>query len=222
MMTAMVVIDNTTDFSQKIKVDARTIHQAALKEASVAGFLPSEEVTLLDLLYGMMLPSGAEASSALARSIAGSEAEFVRMMNDEADRLGMKHTHFANASGLHDADHYTTAEDLSLLLNYALNNETFRQIFTTQKHTTEPTNLHPEGYTLLSTLFTKIDDNRLEGGRLIGGKTGYTSEAGLCLASLAKKDGHEYILITMGATGDHRSAQAPIQDAFTIYNTFTS
>ena len=130
----------------------------------------------------------------------------------------MNNTHFTNATGLHDKNHYTTVKDLATLLGYALKNNTFREIFTSSRHTTQPTNKHPDGITFYSTLFEKLDEPDIIGGKIIGGKTGYTEEAGLCLASLAKKGGKEYILVTVGARGNHKSEQYNITDALTIYN----
>ena len=82
---------------------------------------------------------------ALADRIAGSEESFVDMMNEKAAEMGMKNTHFCNATGLHDPDHYSTVKDISVLLRYALQYEDFRQAFSSSRYTTQPTNLHPDG-----------------------------------------------------------------------------
>jgi D-alanyl-D-alanine carboxypeptidase (penicillin-binding protein 5/6) len=105
-----------------------------------------------------------------------------------------------------------------VLLEYALKNETFRRIFTSEIYTTSPSSAHPDGITMYSTMFKNLDKNQLENGEIIGGKTGYTSEAGLCLASLAKLDDKEYILVTAGADGNHKTEQYNITDAITIYD----
>ena len=85
-------------------------------------FLPGEQTTYMDLLYGILLPSGADSYLTFAYEIAGSEAAFVDLMNQKAASLGMDNTHFVNATGLHDSQHYTTASDLTKLLLYALGN----------------------------------------------------------------------------------------------------
>ncbi len=127
-------------------------------------------------------------------------------------------THFVNTTGLHNENHYTTVEDMAILLNDALKNDAFRQIFTTSRYRTSPTNKHPQGITFNSTLFEKLPDPTIQGGEIIGGKTGYTAEAGLCLASLAVVENEEYILVTAGAEGDHTSEPFNIKDAVSVYN----
>ena len=218
MMMAIVAIENMPDLQQKIKLPRSMFQDLSDADATMAGFQPDEQVRAIDLLYGTLLPSGAECCIGLANQIAGSEQNFVKMMNQKAVNLGMNNTHFANATGLHDKNHYTTVKDLATLLSYALKNNTFRKIFTSSRHTTQPTNKNPDGITFYSTLFGKMDDQGIIDGKILGGKTGYTDEAGLCLASLAKKGGQEYVLVTAGARGNHKSEQYNITDALTVYN----
>lgn len=171
-----------------------------------------------DLLYGAMLPSGAECCEALAQLVSGSEENFAALMNQKAAELGMKNTHFTNATGLTDTEHYSSAADMAKLLQAALHNTTFRTIFTTEHYTTTATAQHPEGVSLTSTLLGKLDGTELPTGtRIEGGKTGYTAAAGLCLASLATVNGKEYILVTLAAPGDHGTEQYNIRDAVHVY-----
>lgn len=171
-----------------------------------------------DLLYGILLPSGAECCMAFADRIAGSEEAFVDMMNEKATEIGMSNTHFCNATGLHNPDHYSTVKDISILLKYALQYEDFRQAFSSSRYSTRPTNQHPDGFTFRSTMFKYMDSTEVVGGEIIGGKTGYTEEAGLCLASLAEVDGKEYILVTAKANGTHQTEQFHILDAINVYS----
>lgn len=186
-------------------------------DASMAGFQPGETVTVRDLLYGAMLPSGAECCEALARQVSGSEEAFVALMNRKAGELGMKHTHFANCTGLTSPEHYSSAADLAVLLQAALNNETFRTVFTTGQYTSSVTAQHPKGLYMASTLLSRLDGGEVTGGQILGGKTGYTDAAGLCLASLAVVNGKEYILVTLGAPGNHATEQTNIMDAVQVY-----
>lgn len=218
MMTAIVAIENLPDLPEEIKLTNSVFQGLHAADASMAGFQPGERVKAIDLLYGVMLPSGAECCIGLADQIAGSEQNFVKMMNQKAAELGMGNTHFENATGLQDENHYTTAKDLSILLSYALQNDTFREIFTSSRHSTQPTNKHPGGITFYSTMFEELNNQNITDGEILGGKTGYTEEAGLCLASLAKVGGQEYILISAGAKGDHNSEQYDITDALAVYN----
>lgn len=218
MMTAIVAIEKLPDLKEVIKLTNSTFHGLYEADASMAGFLPGEQVKAIDLLYGVMLPSGAECCIGLADQIAGSEQNFVKIMNQKAADLGMNNTHFENAIGLHNENHYTTVKDLAILLSYALQNDTFREIFTSSRHSTQPTNKHPGGITFFSTMFEDLNNQNIINGEILGGKTGYTDEAGLCLASLAKVGKQEYILISAGAKGDHHSEQYNITDALAVYN----
>ena len=129
----------------------------------------------------------------------------------------MKHTNFVNSTGLHDPKHVSTAEDLEILLRYALKNPRFRKVFETMQYRTEPTQKHPEGLLLQSTLTDYKDQLKPTNGRFLGGKTGYTKEAGLCLASWVNIRGKRYILVTAGARGDHHTRPFHVLDAESIY-----
>lgn len=218
MMTAIVAIENLQNLQGKINLSNHMFQELLKADATVAGFQPNESVRAIDLLYGVMLPSGAECCIGLADQIAGSEENFVVLMNKKAAIIGMKNTHFDNATGLHDENHYTTVKDLAILLSYALQNDTFRDIFTSARYVTQPTNKHPNRITFYNTMFEKINDPSIIGGKILGGKTGYTEEAGLCLASLAQAGGKEYVLVTAGAKGNHKSEQYNITDALAVYN----
>lgn len=217
MMTAIVVIENLPNLQKKVYLSPSIFQPLYKADASRAGFLPGESVRAVDLLYGALLPSGAECCIGLADEISGSEQNFVKKMNQKAKQLGMSNTHFANSTGLQNENHYTTVKDLSLLLSSALKNKTFREIFTSSRHSTAATNKHPGGITFTSTLSQNLKKQTLSGGEILGGKTGYTNKAGLCLASLAKIDGKEYILVTAGAKGTHKTEQYDIDDACEVY-----
>jgi len=218
IMTAIVAIEELPDLNKEIKLTNSTFQGLYEADASMAGFQPGEQVRAIDLLYGVMLPSGAECCIGLADQIAGSEQNFAKLMNQKAADLGMKNTHFENTTGLHNVNHYTTVKDLAILLSYALQNDTFREIFTSSRHSTQPTNKHPDGITFNSTMFEELNNQNIIGGEILGGKTGYTDEAGLCLASLAKVGNQVYILISAGAKGDHHSEQYDITDALAVYS----
>ncbi|MEE8835956.1 MAG: D-alanyl-D-alanine carboxypeptidase [Eubacteriales bacterium] len=219
MMTAIVAIENLGDLSQTYTFDGSEFDTAYANDATTVGWKAGETATYEDILYGAMLPSGADACYALANATAGSESAFVDKMNQKAQELGMASTHFANCVGLQDTNHYTTCADMATLLKYALQNDTFRTIFTTPVYTTDPTDSHPTGITLSSTMFMNLASSELDNGAVIeGGKTGYTNEAGHCLASLAStSDGTEYILVTAGAAGGVNDTPH-IDDAITIYS----
>ena len=216
MMTVLVAIENLSTEMMKVPNDFSYLYE---QNAALAGFLPGDLVRTSDLLYGIMLPSGADAALTVAENIAGSEAKFVKLMNEKSKELGMNNTHFTNVIGLHDNNHYTTVHDLAILLEYALKNPTFKKIFTTDIYTTAPTQ-YSDGMTFKSRLFYKIDSPNINGGKQLGGKTGYTEEAELCLASLATDGKKEYILVTTNAEGGPYTEQTNILDAFNLYERF--
>ena len=217
ILTAIVVLENIDDLNEKVILSKEMFYDTYASNATTAGFLPNEEVRVIDLLYGLILPSGAECAIGLAERVAGSESGFAELMNEKAQKIGMNGSHFTNATGLHNENHYSTVKDLSVLVEYALKNDTFYEIFTSSRYSTGATNLHGDGITFYNTLFSGIDSTEFEGGSILGGKTGYTIEAGQCLASIAKKDDNLFALVTCGAYGDITTQRLHIDDAFTIY-----
>ena len=198
MMTALLAIEANPDLDTPVTLPEEIFPALQAQNASLAGFQAGETATVRDLLYGAMLPSGAECCEALAREVSGSEEAFAARMNQKAAELGMTGTHFCNPTGLHDPEHVSTVRDM-------------------ERYTVPATNCHPQGFTMHSTLLSQLDGTELHRGRILGGKTGYTGEAGLCLASLAEVKGREYILVTAGAGGDHSTAPYHIEDAVTVY-----
>lgn len=217
IMTALITIEETEDMEQTTTLPSDIFPSLYEENASLAGFQPGETVTWKDLLYGVMLPSGAECCLTFARQIAGSEGAFVDLMNKKAEELGMNDTHFANATGLQDKKHYSTVRDIAVLLRYALGNETFRQVFTARRYSVPPTAYHSEGFTFYNTMFQAMDNAGISDDDILGGKTGYTEKAGLCLASLAEINDREYILVTAKADGNHYTEPYHVMDAENVY-----
>lgn len=218
IMTALIAVEEIEDLNKKIKIPVDEVLAEYERGASMAGFRPGEEVAAKDLLYGLMLPSGAECCTALACEISGTEAAFAEKMNEKAKELGMLNSHFVNASGLHEEDHYTTVTDMMMLLEQAIKNEIFYEVFITRSYTTAPTMDNPDGITFESTMYDKKSTLEVTDGEILGGKTGYTNAAGLCLASLANVEGQEYILVTAGAKGNHNTEPFHVLDAENIYS----
>lgn len=218
IMTAIVAIENLPDLNTQITLSAEMFDSLYAQNASMAGLSPGETLPAIDLLYGVMLPSGGEACIGIAEYLAGSEAAFVELMNQKAAELGLTNTHFVTCTGLHDVNHYTTCDDIEKLLQYALENDTFRQIITSSVYTTSSTAEHPDGVTFYSSLYSKTGDLTLTTGTVEGGKTGFTDEAGLCLASVAEIGGEEFILVTAGAPGNGYTEPYNVIDAYMIYN----
>ena len=219
MMTCIVAVESIDDLESEIRLPEEIFPALYEEGASMAGFLPGEHVKIVDLLYGIILPSGGECSMAVAEYAAGSEEAFVEMMNEKAREVGMENTHFENATGLQNENHYSTVKDLAVLLQYALQNSTFEEIFCSREHLTAPTDGHPEGLMLRSSMFRLQEDWTVGKGKgeIRGGKTGFTDEAGLCLASEAMIGDEKYIAVTAGAEGDHSTEPYHVMDAFYLY-----
>lgn len=230
LMAALVAVEHTENWDAVIDIPQEIFARLYMEHASLAGFEPGEKVSPEDLLYGMLLPSGAECCTVYAMWLAGGEEAFVEWMNEKAAELGMVNTHFVNTTGLHDSEHYSTVEDMAVLMYQCLKNETLRSVLQSENYQTDPTTQHPLGLTFESTLFQAITESRSltknlaeasrDGVTLLGGKTGYTSQAGLCLASFARIGDREYILVTAKAKGDHYTEPYHIKDALAVYSEF--
>jgi len=212
VMTALVVLEQLEDLQTAVYVDPALMWELQQANAALAGFEPGSWVSALDLLYGMMLPSGGEATLSLATAVGGSVEGFVQMMNVKARELGLVETNFVNPIGLHDPSHFTTAYELAELLRYGLDNPLFREIFMAREHRTAG------GLVLESTLFGKIPRYNVRGGTLLGGRTGFTWEAGRCLISLAEIGGRKYVLVTGGAPNLEENRIKHLEDALTIFD----
>ena len=212
IMTALLAVESG-DLERIVEVRP----EACGVEGSSIYLRPKEKLTLKELLYGLMLQSGNDCAVAIAYELAGSVPDFAAMMNKRAKELGAVNTNFVTPNGLHDDNHFTTAYDLGLISCEAMENDTFREIIESPRHSTAVTNIHPSGITYYSTMFKNLSDPSVTGGKILGGKTGYTSEAGLCLASFAEVYDREYILVTAGASGNTGSP-LHVEDAVTIYN----
>lgn len=172
-------------------------------DSSVAGLRAGEQLTLEDLLYGLMLPSGNDSAVAIAEHISGSEDAFVELMNKEANALGATNSHFANPHGYQDEDHYTTAYDLYLIFNQGILNPKFVDIISSPSYTAnikEPDGTIRNATWRQSNLFVNGSRKAPENVTVIGGKTGTTDEAGACLI-LYEQDSQSrpYISVIMGA-----------------------
>lgn len=200
VMTLIVAVENIQDLSDTVEITADMIDPMIEQEASRAGFAAGETPTLEQVLYGIVLPSGADASVAAAAYVAGSEEAFVELMNQKAEEMGLKNTHFTNAVGLHDERHYSTAEDMALIMEYAVQNDTCRKILSTYQYQIPPTEYNPEGILLTSTMFSRMAGTEMPGVVVKGGKTGFTDQAGNCLANFAEANGKTYIMVLTGGT----------------------
>lgn len=202
ILTALLALEKG-NLSDVVTVGENAAASSFPADASLCGLQEGDQLTLEDLLYGLMLPSGNDAATAIAEYISGSEAAFVEEMNTRAQELMAVNTHFTNPHGLHDDNHYTTAYDLYLIFNTCIQNEEFMKVISAESYTAsikeadgsvrteewKPTNYYAKGIV-----------NAPDGVTVVGGKTGTTGEAGYCLILLDQNStDHPYISIVMGA-----------------------
>ena len=169
-------------------------------DCSSVGFLKDETVTVRDLFYGTILPSGADAAVGLATYVAGSQEAFVEMMNEKLKELGLSDTaHFTNCVGIYDEEHYCTLYDMAIIMEAAADNELCREVLSAHSYTTSATEQHPEGLTISNWFLRRIEDKDA-GGEVLYAKTGYVVQSGNCAASYAEDaSGNGYICVTAGA-----------------------
>jgi len=200
IMTALLVLEKA-DLSKTVTVGEEVVVSS---DSSKVGLKPGEQITVKDLLYGMMVASGNDAANALAVHVGGSKESFVDMMNEKAQELGMKDTHFVNAHGLHDEKHYTTAADMRKLLLYALKNPNFIDIVSRKEYTIPKSNKRSKPLVLKTTnklISLKESDKGYNYEYAVGGKTGFTTPGGKyngCLVALAEKDGMKLAALIFG------------------------
>lgn len=206
IMTLLAALEKSR-LSERVTVS----HNAVSQEGSSAYLEENAEITMKDLLYGMMLNSDNDAAVAVAEHISGSTEEFKNEMNRLAEKIGVKNTKFQNPNGLDEEGHYTTAYDLAKITCYALKNKKFVDIVSTKSYTAEL--LRPSGEVY------RIDyenHNRLlrEYDGCIGVKTGYTEKSGRCLVSAAKRDGAVYVAVTLNCPNDWKEHKEMLDYGF--------
>lgn len=204
IMTALVACELVEDWDDTFRMTQDIIDPYFLADATMAGFVHNEEVTMLDLVYGTILPSGAEATEGLAIHLTGSVEAFVEKMNEKAAALGLTDTYFVDASGLHNEEHYTTLRDLSIILQAAMENDVCRQVLSTASYTSQATWQNPEGVDMYNKFLLRAETADQGGALILGAKTGYTNQAMNCCASFGyAPDGRLLLCITAHAwTGD--------------------
>ena len=217
IMTVLVGVENIKDYQKEVPIPPEIEGTLIENHASVAGFDMGEKVKAEDLFYGAILASGGDCCMTMAREVAGTEQDFLKLMNKKSEELGLENSHFADVTGFHHDDNYSTVKDIAELLNKALGKEEFYKVFTTNTYTTTATEEHPEGIELKSTLYKNLDTFEVTGGKILGGKTGYTESAGLCLASLAEINDRKYILVTAKADGNLFTEGFHVTDAVNVY-----
>lgn len=209
MMTTLVAIEEIDNLDKIVTIKERDFEGTV--GYSKAGFKVGDKVTYRDLLYGIILPSGADAVNAVVNNTLGYD-KFIKKMNETAKKIGMNDTSYANPVGKDDENNYSTSNDLAKLLKYALKNETFKTIFTTKNYKTS------NGINLESTV--NRYENILNTNEIKGAKSGFTKDAGRCLASITTLNNVDYLLVVINSSTT--SPYNAVKDTITIYDYYNN
>ena len=195
VLTALLVLENTS--LKDVVTMTETGTQMAVSGSSNAGTVVGEQFTVEQCLYMLLLKSANDIANQLAEQVSGSLEKFAELMNRRAEELGCRNSHFTNPSGMPDSEHYTTAEDMALIMREAIKNETFLKIAQTETATIPPTNKTAEKrtYTNHNALLIKGSEYYYE--PCIAGKTGYTDAAWRTYLAAAEKNGRTLVLVLM-------------------------
>lgn len=198
IMTTLLALENCS-LNETVTFSHNAVFNLEVGSTHI-GIDEGEQLTVEQCLYAIMLASANEVSTGIGEHISGSVEAFAALMNKKAKELGCQNTHFANANGLHNDNHYTSAYDMALIGRAAMQNPTFRKVTATKRYTIPPTNKHTN-----ENIFTNhhkmLNEPPFEYEYCIGGKTGYTSKAGNTLVTFAKKGEITLVCVVMRANG---------------------
>lgn len=225
VLTAIIAIENS-NLDDKVTANPDAVNSIKSGYTN-ANIQPGETLTMRDLLYALLLKSANEAANIIAEHISGSVDNFAVLMNEKASEIGCKTTHFINANGIHNDDHYTTAEDLAIITRYAMQNKTFRKIFCAKEYTLPATEQYPSDDRILKNTNSLMhSDSPYYYPYAIAGKTGFTTQAKNCLICVSQKDGLELISVVLHAESTEDGKSARYQDTLTLLeygnNNYTS
>ena len=195
VMTAIVAIENISDVNEKVIIDYDTILGKVDLDLVVAGIYDNEELTYYDLIATMLIPSGADSATYLACNLFENEDKFIQKMNEKAKEIGMDNTSFSNSTGLDDENNYSTINDVAKMMKYALNISVLKEIMSLDSYTTSDGSI-----TVNNTISKTCKRFGIEKEYIIGGKTGTTEDAGLCLASFSSDEGVNILTIVTGSS----------------------
>lgn len=217
VLTVLVAAEYVDDPDDVFTMTIDITDYSYSNDCSSVGFAVGEKVTVRDLFYGTILPSGADAAVALATYVAGSHEAFVELMNEKAEELGLSATaHFTNCVGLYDEQHHCTVYDMAMIMEAALDNEFCREVLNAHTYTISPTEQHPEGISISNWFLRRIEDKDT-GGEVICAKTGYVVQSGNCAVSYGvDQSGRGYVCATTGA----HSAWRCIYDHVALYKKY--
>lgn len=220
ILSLLVACENLTeeDLDDPFTISIEITDFVFKNQCSAVNFDKEETVTVRDLLYGTILPSGADAAMGLAEYVAGSQEAFVDMMNAKVEELGISSTaHFTNCIGLYDEENHCTVRDMAVILRAAVDNEMCREFLSAHTYTTTSTPQHPDGIEISNWFLRRIEDKDTH-GEVLYAKTGYVDQSGSCAASFQRSNsGTNYVCVTVNAHSPWRC----IYDHVEIYSSYT-
>lgn len=219
ILTVLTAAEHVTNLEDLYTIPAEVADFCYCNDCSVAGFSTGETVSVRDLFYAAILPSGADGALSLALYTSGSQEAFAALMNETAAGLGLSDAaHFTNCVGLYDPENVCTVTDMAKILRAAVDNDLCRQVLAAHTYTTSATAEHPEGMLLSNWFLRRIEDKDTGGLEVTAAKTGYVTQSGSCAASAA--DGGRRLLCVTAMAGsawrciyDHAALYARFADA---------
>ena len=219
VMSLLLFVENLPDQNKKLTITQDIVSFVQQRGASNCGFIVGEEVTVKDLLYGVILPSGADAVLALSKEVSGSEAAFVGLMNKRAKDMGLSsQCYFQNATGLYHSTHHMTVKDMGQIMALAMQNPAAREVLMTENYQISPTNKHAQGLKFTNLFLQRIKTQDSGGTRVEMAKTGFVSQSKFCVVSSGKgKNGRNLLVVTGGSS----STWQAVRDQATLYKLFS-
>ncbi len=225
VMTAILVLEANPELEGELTVDPRAVSSMYCSSMVPLKHLKEGEViSYRDCMRYLLVPSGNEAATAFAFEIAGDMTDFVDMMNEKAEELGCENTNFEDPTGLSGNGHYTTAEDMVKICEYAMSFDRFREAVSYADGEVPPSNVRDEGFTYETTNYVKFPDDRYESpySRYVTGvKTGWTPAAGYCFSGCMEKDGLVFYSVILGGEelpyDEERIIQGDFLDTIELY-----
>ena len=220
VMSLLLFAENIPDQNKKLTITQDIISFVQQRGASNCGFIAGEEVAVKDLLYGVILPSGADAVLALCKEVSGSETKFAELMNKRAKEMGLSsQCYFQNATGLYHGTHHMTVKDMGQIMATAMQNPTARGVLMTENYQMSPTNKHANGLKFTNLFLQRIKTQDLGGARVEMAKTGFVSQSKFCVVSSGKgRNGRSLLIVTGGSSGTWQA----VRDQAALYKLFSS
>lgn len=215
VLTAILALENL-DLESPVVASKNAVYSTPVG-SSVIYIQPGEIMSVKNLLYGLLIKSGNDAANVIAEAVSGNMSDFIELMNQKLQEIGCYNTHFTNAHGFHDDEHYTTVYDMAILMRYAMNNNTFREIVETKEYTIPATNKNKEREYINTNKMFNENYTKMYYEYVLGGKTGYTEEARGTFVGYGKKDDKLVIVCAFDGSQNINRQEGRFLDSITLF-----